>query len=67
MDIKTDVPGIFRSDRGYLINKDNEGLAAYKKQKAAAKKIETVQEEIDEIKNDISDIKEMIKQLLSAR
>lgn len=67
MDIKTDVSGIYRTDKGYLINKDNEGLMAYKKQKAAAKKIEAVQEELDEIKNDVSEIKEMLKQLLLVR
>jgi peptidoglycan hydrolase CwlO-like protein len=64
MNVKTNVPGIYRTDQGYLINKDNDGLAAYKKQKAAMRKMDSVQEELSTLKNDIAEIKELLKGLV---
>lgn len=64
MDIKTNIPGLYRSEQGYLINKDNDGLAAYKKQKAAARKMSEIETELKSIKNDVTEIKQLIRELV---
>lgn len=64
MDVKTNIPGLYRSEQGYLINKDNEGLAAYKKQKAAARKMSEIETELKSIKDDVTEIKQMLKGLV---
>lgn len=64
MEFKTDVAGIYRTEKGYLINKDNDGLAAYKKQKAAARKVNDIEKELVSIRSDISEIKELLKGLV---
>jgi hypothetical protein len=64
MDIKTNIPGLYRSEQGYLINKDNDGLAAYKKQKAAARKMAEIETELKSIKNDVTEIKQLIRELV---
>lgn len=64
MEIKTNVPGIYRSDKGYLINKDNDGLVAYKKQKASARKISEIETELKSIKDDVMEIKELLRGLV---
>ena len=60
---KTEAPGFWKSRDGVLINKDNEGLAAYKKRKIKEHKLETIFDEIDTLKNDMSEIKELLKGL----
>ena len=44
-DIKTDVQGIYRTEKGYLINKDNESLMAYKKRKYREQEIDKMKED----------------------
>ncbi len=61
---KTDVPGIYRSPDGFLINKDNKALAAYKARKARDRELDAVKEEVSSLKDDISEIKEMLKKVL---
>lgn len=60
---KTEVAGIYKVSEGVLINKDNNALAAYKKQKKRANEIEQMKENISELKNDITEIKELLKGL----
>lgn len=61
---KTEVNGIYKAKNGILINKDNDGLAAYKKQKAAARKMSEIETELKSIKDDVTEIKEMLKGLV---
>ena len=63
-DAKTDVPGIYRSPEGFLINKDNNALAAYKARKARDRELDTVKEEVSSIKEDLREIKELLKGLV---
>lgn len=63
-DRKTDIPGIYRSSEGFLINKDNAGLAAYKAKKQRDKELIQMKEEVSMLKNDINEIKEMLKKVL---
>ena len=42
MDQKTEVPGFYKTDSNYLINKDNEALFAYKKKKQQNIKIKVI-------------------------
>lgn len=61
---KTDIPGIYRSPEGFLINKDNNSLAAYKTRKARDRELLEMKEEVTSLKNDITEIKEMLKKVL---
>ena len=63
-DVKTDVPGIYRSPEGFLINKDNNALTAYKARKMRENELDKMKEEISSVKDDISEIKEMLKKVL---
>ena len=63
-DTKTDVPGIYRSPEGFLINKDNNALAAYKARKARDREIDAVKEEVSSMKDDLREIKELLKGLV---
>ena len=63
-DAKTDVPGIYKSPEGFLINKDNNALAAYKARKARDKDLDAVKEEVSSMKEDLREIKEILKGLV---
>lgn len=63
-DIKTDVPGIYRSPEGFLINKDNNALAAYKAKRSREEELTRMKEEVSSLKTDITEIKEMLKKVL---
>jgi hypothetical protein len=60
---KTDIPGIYKERDGILINRDEEGLIAYKKRKQQSNKIVFLENEINILKNDIKEMKEMIRSL----
>ena len=48
---QTDVTGIYRDDNGALLNKDVEGLQAYRLKKTQSRRIEHLEQEITEIKS----------------
>lgn len=62
-DKRTDRPGIYRTPEGFLINKDNDALAAYKKRKRKEQAVDKIQEQINELKTDINEIKDLLKGL----
>ena len=62
-DRKTDRPGIYRTAEGFLINKDNDALAAYKKRKRKERAIENFQDQINELRTDINEIKDLLRGL----
>lgn len=62
-DRKTEKPGIYRSPEGFLINKDNEALAAYKKRKRKEQTVDLLQNQINEIRSDLDEIKDLLKGL----
>lgn len=62
-DSKTDRPGIYKTADGYLINKDNDALAAYKKRKRKEQAVDRMQEQLDELRSDISEIKDILRGL----
>ena len=63
-DIKTDVGGLYRSPEGFLINKDNTALEAYKARKQKDRELIELREEVSSIKNDMQEIKELLKGLV---
>ena len=63
-DAKTDIPGLYRSPEGFLINKDSNALAAYKARKNRDKELDKVKEEVSSMRDDITEIKEMLKKVL---
>lgn len=64
MDAKTEVPGLYKTSDGYLINKDNDALLAYKMRKQQTKKMQDLEKDVSEIKSSIEDIKELLKGLV---
>ena len=61
---KTEVPGIYKERDGVLINKDDEGLKAYKQRKLQSQKLKTFEEELYTLKGDIAEIKTLLKALV---
>lgn len=64
MDKETTVEGLFRTDNGAIINKNNDALLSYKKKKEQSKKMQELEQKVDMINNDINDIKNLILQLI---
>jgi hypothetical protein len=64
MSQKTEVPGIFKEREGVLINKDNEGLIAYKKRMEKTREANALREDVTELKKDIQEIKDLLKGLI---
>lgn len=64
MEKETVVKGIFRTDTGALINKNNDALVSYKRKKEQSRKMQELEQKVDTINEDINDIKKMILQLL---
>lgn len=61
---KTEVPGLYRSGKGVLINKDNESLMAYKKRKYREQEIDKMKEDLSSLKDDIQEIKNLLRGLI---
>ena len=62
---KTEVQGIYKERDGILINKDNEGLAAYKKQKLQANRLNKLEDALESTQKDLSEIKSLLQEVLS--
>jgi peptidoglycan hydrolase CwlO-like protein len=62
--IKTEVQGIYKKSEGVLINKDDDALASYKKQKMRNKRIEKMEEDMTSLKSDIEEIKNLLRGLV---
>lgn len=62
-DRKTEKPGLYKTSQGFLINKDNDALSAYKKRKRKERALDDMQEQIDGIKSDLGEIKALLKGL----
>ena len=63
-DRRTDKPGIYRSPEGFLINKDNDALKAYKIQMQKAREAVSLREEVLELKKDMEEIKKLLRGLV---
>ena len=63
-DAKTDLPGIYKTPEGFLINKDNNALAAYKAKRQREKEMDTLKEDVSSLKNDLQEIKDLLKGLV---
>lgn len=63
MEMKTDVPGIYKASEGVLINKDNTALAAYRLRKEKEKRLNHLEQEISSLKSDMEEIKTLLRGL----
>lgn len=63
-DAKTDIPGVYKSPEGFLINKDNDSLALYKAQRVKEKEMNKLKEDVTSLKDDMKEIKELLKGLV---
>lgn len=64
MDKKTDIPGMYKTSEGFLINKDENALKAYKLNRAKVKEIESLKEDVTSLKDDLKEIKELLRGLV---
>lgn len=64
MERKTEIPGIYKVTDGILINKDNDGLQAYKMRKQKDIKINKMEDDISSLKNDLQEIKSLLRGLV---
>ena len=62
-DRKTEKPGLYKTSEGFLINKDNDALNAYKKRKRKEQALDVMQDQISELKSDLDEIKALLKGL----
>jgi hypothetical protein len=60
----TDVPGIFKTSEGVLINKDNDAFKAYKIRRSKEAKFNIIESDMEQIKTDMHEIKELLRGLL---
>jgi hypothetical protein len=63
-DAKTDLPGIYKTPEGFLINKDNNALAAYKAKRQREKELDVLKDDVSSLKDDLQEIKELLKGLV---
>jgi hypothetical protein len=64
MEQKTEVPGIYKVSEGVLINKDEEGLRAYKMKKEKDRRLQRLEEDFNSVRNDLNEIKELLRGLV---
>jgi hypothetical protein len=63
-DAKTDLPGVYRTAEGFLINKDNASLKAYKARRLREKELDVLKDDVSSLKDDLQEIKELLKGLV---
>ena len=63
-DAKTDLPGGYRTPEGFLINKDNKSLEAYRARRQRDKEMDTLKDDVSSLKNDLQEIKDLLKGLV---
>lgn len=68
---RTEVPGIYKVSEGVLINKDNEGLKAYRAKKEKDRRLDRVEKDLQALKSDfvivrddLTEIKELLRGLV---
>ena len=61
--------GFIRSDRnsGAILNKDNSGLAAYRKQREIMRNVSTHEERLKKVESSLDDIKNMLIKVLESK
>jgi hypothetical protein len=63
-DAKTEIPGLYKTPEGFLINKDNDALKAYKMNRLKTKEMESLKDDVKSLKDDMQEIKELLKGLV---
>jgi hypothetical protein len=63
MEYKTDVPGMYKTTEGSIINKDNQALNLYKANREKAKKLQELETTVASLKEDMQEIKSLLKGL----
>ena len=64
MDRKTDLPGVYRTPEGFLINKDNKALNAYRVRRQREMELDELKDDVSSLKNDLQEIKELLRGLV---
>lgn len=61
---KTNVKGFYKTQEGYLINRDTDALNEYKAKKKKDFKINNIEEKMKNLESDIAEIKALLKGLV---
>lgn len=65
VEIKTEIDGIYRDvNTGALLNKNNDGLSAYKKAKQKNQELENMKETVNNLTNEIEGMKNILNRIL---
>ena len=64
-DAKTEITGIYKSPEGFLINKDNDALRAYKLRKQSEKEKLSLREDVNNLKSQMAEILSILKEIKS--
>ena len=64
-DAKTEINGIYKSPEGFLINKDNDALRAYKLRKQSEKEKLSLREDVNTLKSQMAEILSILKEIKS--
>ena len=63
-DRKTEIPGLYKTSEGFLINKDSNALAMYKANRNKAKDLDNLKDDVKTLKEDMQEIKELLRGLV---
>lgn len=61
MSAKTEIPGIYKIEEGVLVNKDMDGLQAYRNRKMRERKLIRIEEDLKIVKKDVEEIKAFMR------
>lgn len=61
---KTDVKGFYKTQEGYLVNRDTDALSEYKAKKMKDFKINNMEEKMKNLESDLAEIKTLLKGLV---
>lgn len=64
VDTQTEISGFYKTPNGTIVNKDIDGLKAYKMRRMKSAELNNMKADINQLKNDMSEIKELLKGLV---
>jgi hypothetical protein len=63
MDLKTDLPGVYRHESGALINKNNSALMDYKRKRQDTNKLNSIELRINSLTEEVNRLKKIIENM----
>jgi hypothetical protein len=63
MELKTDLPGIYRQESGALINKNNSALMDYKRKRQESNKLNNIEIKLNSLTEEVNKLKKIIENM----